>query len=156
MGDVTQISVTAHQLSFRTDCNKTTTEVPSFTLRTALSAIPFVSAPCGADVQWFQEKFFTSFAGKPRNCQCKRLLVSSRVPNCKPLQKDLHNLCPIPKNCQLRWLLVSSRVPGNFCKLLWVSCEVLFSHGNAWIHWVARSCTTTAYRWWFRDSQIVA
>ena len=22
----------------------------------------------------------------------------------------------------------------NFCKLLWVSCEVLFLHGYAWIH----------------------
>ena len=32
----------------------------------------------------------------------------------------------------------------NFCKLLWVSCEVLFLHGYAWIHWVAKSCTTTA------------
>ena len=42
----------------------------------------------------------------------------------------------------------------NFCKLLWVSCEVLFLHGYAWIHWVARSCTTTAYRWLFRDSQV--
>ena len=42
----------------------------------------------------------------------------------------------------------------NFCKLLWVSCEVLFLHGYAWIHWVARSCTTTAYRWLFRDSQL--
>ena len=30
----------AHQLSFRPDCNNTA-EVPSFTLRTALSAIPF-------------------------------------------------------------------------------------------------------------------
>ena len=42
----------------------------------------------------------------------------------------------------------------NFCKLLWVSCEVLFLHGYAWVHWVARSCTTTAYRWLFRDSQL--
>ena len=42
----------------------------------------------------------------------------------------------------------------NFCKLLWVPCEVLFWHGYAWIHWVARSCTTTAYRWLFRDSQL--
>ena len=42
----------------------------------------------------------------------------------------------------------------NFCKLLWVSCEVLFLHGYAWIHWVARSCTTTANRWLFRDSQL--
>ena len=34
----------------------------------------------------------------------------------------------------------------NFCKLLWVSCEVFVLHGNDWIHWVAKSCTTTAYR----------
>ena len=26
----------------------------------------------------------------------------------------------------------------NFCKLLWVSCEVLFSHGHDWIHWVVK------------------
>ena len=32
-----------------------TAEVPSFTLRTALSAIPFVSDLCGVDVQWFQD-----------------------------------------------------------------------------------------------------
>ena len=43
---------------------------------------------------------------------------------------------------------------GNFCKLLWDSCEVLFLNGYAWIHWVARSCTTTAYRWLFRNSQL--
>ena len=41
----------------------------------------------------------------------------------------------------------------NFCKLLWVSCEVFVVHGYDWIHWVAKSCTTTAYRWLFRDSQ---
>ena len=42
----------------------------------------------------------------------------------------------------------------NFCKLLWVSCEVLVLHGYAWIHWMAKSCTTTAHRWLFRDSQL--
>ena len=36
----------------------------------------------------------------------------------------------------------------NFCNLLNVSWEC------AWIHWVAESCTTTAYRWLFRDSQL--
>ena len=41
----------AHQLSFRPECNNTA-EVPSFTLRTALSAIPFVTDLCGVDVQW--------------------------------------------------------------------------------------------------------
>ena len=40
----------------------------------------------------------------------------------------------------------------NFCKLLCVSCEVFVLHGYDWIHWVAKFCTTTAYRWLFRDS----
>ena len=39
-----------------------------------------------------------------------------------------------------------------FCKLLCVACEVFVLHGYDWIHWVAKSCTTTAYRWLFRDS----
>ena len=47
------------------------------------------------------------------------------------------------------WLFGSK----NFCKLLCVYCEVFLLHGYAWIHWVAKSCTTTAYRWLFRDSQ---
>ena len=49
------------------------------------------------------------------------------------------------------WFLSGSR---NFCKLLWVSCEVFVLHGYAWIHWVARSSTTTACRRLFRDSQL--
>ena len=42
----------------------------------------------------------------------------------------------------------------NFWKLLSVSWEVFVLHGYDWIHWVAKSCTTTAYRWLFRDSQL--
>ena len=51
--NVTQIGITFHAICtpfFHPDCNNTT-EVPSFTLRTALSAIPFVSDLCGVDVQ---------------------------------------------------------------------------------------------------------
>ena len=33
------------------------------------------------------------------------------------------------------------------------SWEVFVLHGYNWIHWVAKSCTTTAYRWLLRDSQ---
>ena len=41
----------------------------------------------------------------------------------------------------------------NFCKLFYVSWDVfLFWHGYDWIHWVAKSCTTTAYRCLCRDS----
>ena len=40
----------AHHVSSRPDCNNTA-DVPSFTLRTALLAIPFVSDLCGVDAQ---------------------------------------------------------------------------------------------------------
>ena len=40
----------------------------------------------------------------------------------------------------------------NFCKILCASWEVFVLHGYDWIHWVAKSCTTTAYRWLFGDS----
>ena len=42
----------------------------------------------------------------------------------------------------------------NSCKLLCVSWEVFVLHGYDCIHWVAKSCTMTAYRWLFRDSQL--
>ena len=44
----------AHHSLSRPDCNSTA-DVPSFTLRTVLSAIPFVSDLCGVDVLWFQD-----------------------------------------------------------------------------------------------------
>ena len=40
--------------SSKPDCNSTG-DVPSFILRTALSAIPFVCDLCGVDVQWFHD-----------------------------------------------------------------------------------------------------
>ena len=109
----------AHQLSFRPDCNSTT-ELPSFTLRTALSAIPFVSDQCGVDVQWFQERSSQAF----------------------------------PNSEELSVYMTSGFLFGskNFCKFLRVSWEVFVLTGYDWIHWVAKSCTTTAYRWSFRDS----
>ena len=109
----------AHHFSSRPDCNNTA-EVPSFALRAALSAIPFVSDRCGVDVQWFQER------------------SSQALPNSK----------------ELSVLMTFGSLSGSryFCKLLWVSCEVCVLHGYDWIHWVAKSCTTTAYRWLFRNS----
>ena len=68
----------AHQFSSGPDCNNTAA-VPSFTLRTALSAIPFVSDLCGVDVQWFQERSSQTFANS-RNCRCKWLQVSYSAP----------------------------------------------------------------------------
>ena len=40
----------AHHFSSKHDCNRTA-DVPSFTLRTAFSAIPFDSDLCGVDGQ---------------------------------------------------------------------------------------------------------
>ena len=45
----------ASQAACRPDCHNAA-EVPSFTLRTALQAITFVSDLCGVDVQRFQER----------------------------------------------------------------------------------------------------
>ena len=67
----------ALQFSFRSDCNNTA-DVPSFTLRPPLSAIPFVFDLFGVNVEWFQ------FGSK------------------------------------------------NFCKLIFVSCEVFDLHGYDW------------------------
>ena len=47
------------------------------------------------------------------------------------------------------WFLVGSK---NFIGLFWVSWEELVLHGYDCNHRVAKSCTTTAYRWLFRDS----
>ena len=56
--NVSQIGIAFHRFCHhysRPDCNSTA-DVPSFTLRTALSTIPFVSDRCGVDVQWFQDE----------------------------------------------------------------------------------------------------
>ena len=67
-------------------------------------------------------------------------------------RRNLHRLCRIPRNCQRKTTLGFDS--KKFCKLLCVSCEVFVLHGYDWFHWVAKSCTTTAYRWLFRDSQL--
>ena len=112
----------AHHFSSRPDCNNTA-GVPSFTLRTALSAIPFVSDLRGVDVQWFQETSSQAFAKFQGIVSLNDFRLSIR----------LQELLQAP----------SFVFPEKF----------LFLHGYAWIHWVAKSCTTTAYRWLFRDWQ---
>ena len=109
----------AHHFSSRPDCNRTA-DVPSFTLRTAVSAIPLVSDLCGVDVQWFQVN------------------SSQDLPNSKELSVSM-----------TFGFLVDSK---NFCKLFSASWEVFVWHGYDYIHCVAKSCTTTAYRWLCRDS----
>ena len=54
------------------------------------------------------------------------------------------------------WMTFGFHVDSkHFRKLFSVSWEVYVLHGWDWIHRVARSCTTTAYRWLFRDSQLL-
>ena len=56
--NISQIAATFHGIRppvfIQTDCNSAA-DVPSLTLRTALSAIPFVSERWGVHVQWFHE-----------------------------------------------------------------------------------------------------
>ena len=121
--NISQIAATFHGIRppvfIQTDCNSAA-RVPSLTLRTALSAIPFVSERWGVHVQWFHDN------------------SSQDLPNSKELSV---------------WMtfgfLVGSR---NFCSLFWISWEVFVLHGLDCNHWVAESCTTTAYRWLCRDS----
>ena len=56
----------AHQYSFRPDCNNTA-QMPSFTLRTALSAIQIVSRSVWCRRTMIPGKIFTSFAKFQRN-----------------------------------------------------------------------------------------
>ena len=60
--------------------------------------------------------------------------------------------CQIPRNWQCKWLYVSSSAPGTSSGFFWVSWEVFVLHGYDCNHCVAKSCTTTAYRWLFRYS----
>ena len=64
----------------------------------------------------------------------------------------LHKMCQILKNYQCNWLLASTSDPGASLRFFWVSWEVFVLHGYDCNHWVAKSCTTTAYRWLLRDS----
>ena len=59
--DRTASMESAHQFSSRPDCNNTA-EVPSFTLRTVLSTVPFVSDLCGVRRTMIPGKIFTGFA----------------------------------------------------------------------------------------------
>ena len=60
--------------------------------------------------------------------------------------------CRIPRYCHCEWLLVSSSAPGTSLGFSGSREKFLFYMGRDSNHWVAKSCTTTAYRWLFRDS----
>ena len=62
----------------------------------------------------------------------------------------LHNTCQIFSKLYVRVTFGFCDGFENFRKIFSVSCEVLVLHG---FHWVAKTCTTTAYRWLFRDSR---
>ena len=65
----------------------------------------------------------------------------------------LHKTCQNFKNCQRTWLLVSLLAPGTSVGSSGFTEKFLFCTGRKDCnHWVAKSCTTTAYRWLCRDS----
>ena len=67
-------------------------------------------------------------------------------------RENLQRLCQILRNCQCKWLLGFPCRQGPSAGSIVFPEKFLFLHGYDWIHWVAKSCTTTAYRWLFRDS----
>ena len=73
----------AHHFSSKPDCNNCAV-VPSFTLRTALSAMPFVSERWGFQVRWFQDKTSHAF---PNSIE---LSVYSSVRSVRRLQEFWH------------------------------------------------------------------
>ena len=64
--------------------------------------------------------------------------------------KILHNTCEILIKMYVWTTFGFCDGCKNFRKFFSVSREVLVWH---WFHWVARTCTATAYRWLFRDSR---
>ena len=62
-------------ISSRPDCEQYSI-CPSLSLRTALSAIRFVSERWGADMQWFHEENLHWLCQTPRNCYRKCFLVT--------------------------------------------------------------------------------
>ena len=68
-------------------------------------------------------------------------------------RKNLHKICHVPRNYQRKWLVVSSSAPETSWSSSGSPKKFLFYMGRSeWNHWVAKSCTTTAYRWFLRDS----
>ena len=102
----------AHHFPSSPDCTNTA-DVPSFTLRTALSAIPFVSRSVWRSRTMIPGKIFTSFAKFQGIVSVNDFKLPIRLED----------------------LLQAPLFP-----------EVFVSHGYDWIHWVAKSCTATAYR----------
>ena len=64
----------AHRFSSKPDCNNIA-DVPLFTLRTARSAIPFVSDRWGVEVRWFHENSSQDLPNSNELSQCKFLLA---------------------------------------------------------------------------------
>ena len=75
--DMSQIAMAFHRIGpppfIQSWLYQYSAEVPSFTRRTALSAMPFISDRWGVEVRWFHDKTFTCF---PKfHCPYKQLSV---------------------------------------------------------------------------------
>ena len=137
-----------------------TTEVPSFSLRTALSAIPFVSGRWIVDVKWFQGN---SSQALPNS---KELSVWTTF----GLQELLQALlCFLRSFLRFTWVgfyPLCSRVQYHDSVSMMAFPTARETFENSFpspekfsfytctivsMEWL-RSCTTTAYLWLFRDS----
>ena len=84
--------------------------------------------------------------------QRPHLFLTGEVLTYNDSKMNLHKLCQILCKCQCKWLLVFTSAPRSFVSSF-LFPEVFVLHGYDWIiHWVAKSSTTTAHRWLFRDS----
>ena len=128
----------AHQLSFRPDCNNTA-EVPSFTLRTALSAIPLVSDRCGVVVQWFQERSSQALPNS-KKCQCNWLYTSYLAPKTfASFSGFLAKFCFCTETTgSIWWLDPAPRLHIDDCFEIrnchWGPCDLLLSSHQKFLH----------------------
>ena len=82
--------------------------------------------------------------------QQSRLFLNGEVSTYSDSRMSRHRLYQISGGYQCKWLFVPVSAPRTSASFFSVSFEVLVLHGCDWIHWVAISCTTTAFRWLFR------
>ena len=107
----------AHHFSSRPDCNNTA-EVPSFALRAALSAIPFVSDRCGVDVQWFQER---SSQALPNSKELSVLMTFGSLSGSRYFCKLLWVSCEVCVLHGYDWIHWGSQVLHHDCISMTVS-----------------------------------
>ena len=121
-----------HHFSFNPDCNSTA-DVPSF-YSTSSSFCNFLSLRLwGVAVRWFHAN------------------SSQGLPNShKQFVWVTFGFCDGSRNFRKFFSVASATAPKTFVNSSPSLVKFWFRTDS--IHWMVRSCTTTAYRWLFRDS----